>query len=285
MAPPSGPAKRKRPWTYGRVRAWVRRYVVGITTTWGRAFDLVFIGAVFVAVLALALESIEQYAVKYDAVFKLSEIFVGTIFVVEYAARIWAAGHKPRYLFSFWGVIDFLALLPFLFSGFGFAFLRAFRVLRIFAILKIGHYTKASQSLTDSLLQSRSKITVFLLAVVVLVVVLSFAMYTIEPETFHSVPEAMWWVIVTLTTVGYGDIVPQTLLGRALASLTMITAFGIIAVPTGIVAVEYGNVQSKRGRGVRCPRCARSRHPDDANYCATCGERLPELKEKERERR
>jgi len=270
------PAARRRPLTYGRVRAFVRRYVVGITTKWGRIFDLIFIGAVFLGITALVLESVKPFEARHHDALELSETVVGTIFVLEYAARIWVAGNKLRYLVSFWGLIDLAAILPFVFSGFGLAYLRAFRVLRIFAILKIGHYTYASQSLYESLVQSRSKILVFLLTVGVLVVVLSFAMYHLEPETFQSVPEAMWWVIVTLTTVGYGDIVPKTVLGKMLASLTMVTAFGIIAVPTGIVAVEYGNVRAREGKSLRCRRCARDRHTEDANYCATCGERLPE---------
>lgn len=275
-APPPATRARRRPLTLSRIKAFVRWHIVGIHTLSGRVMDLVFIAAVVVAIIALSLESVPSVVARYDPVLNGVETVVGSMFVVEYLLRIWVARYKLRYIFSFWGLIDLLAILPFLFRGFGLAYLRMFRVLRIFAILKISRYTRASSVLIHSLLESRTKVAVFLLTVVVLVCVIGFTMHAVEPQTFPTIPDAIWWTIVTITTVGYGDLVPVTLLGKTIAAFTMITAFGIIAVPTGIVAVEYGQAVRDARRTVKCPRCRRDDHEERANYCSTCGEALPE---------
>lgn len=267
--------QREKKLTYRRARAFTRRHIVGVQTTSGKVMDLVFIGAVFVGITALALESVPTIAQEWGATLMTVEQIVGVMFTLEYLARIWVARRKLRYMFSFWGVIDLVAILPFLFQGSGLAYLRLLRVLRIFAILKVTHYTQASSVLLKSLSESRSKILVFLLTVCVLVSIIGFTMHAIEPETFPTVPEAIWWTVVTITTVGYGDMVPATPLGKIIAGIAMITAFGIIAVPTGIVAAEYGTAQRQQKGKRPCPRCDRQLHEELANYCATCGERLP----------
>lgn len=236
--------------------------------------DVVFIGFVGLGVLALILDSVPSLAEKYGRALHGVEMFVGVMFVLEYLARIWSAAKRLQYIFSFWGLVDLVAIVPFVFQGFGLAYLRMLRVLRIFAILKVAHYTRASDVLALSLLHSRSKIAVFLLTVSVFVCVLGFTMYTVEPETFPTVPHALWWTIVTITTVGYGDYVPVTVLGKIIAGCAMVMAFGIIAVPTGIVAVEYGQAMRETTRGRACARCRRDQHLEPANYCATCGTAL-----------
>jgi voltage-gated potassium channel len=268
-------APRQKKLTLRRARAFTRRHIVGVQTTSGKVWDLVFIAAVFIGITALALESVPSVATEWAPVLMTIEQIVGSMFVVEYVARIWVARYKLRYIFSFWGIIDLVAILPFLFQGFGLAYLRLLRVLRIFAILKVTHYTQASTVLLKSLVESRSKILVFLLTVCVLVSIIGFTMHAIEPETFPTVPEAIWWTVVTITTVGYGDLVPATPLGKIIAGMAMVTAFGIIAVPTGIVAAEYGTAQRNMKSDRPCPRCVRQQHEESANYCATCGERLP----------
>jgi voltage-gated potassium channel len=257
-----------------RAKAFARWHLVGVHTTSGRIFDIALILVIAIGVLALILESVPSIAREHETALVVVEAIVGTVFVLEYALRFWVAPKKLAYVLSFWGLIDLLAIVPFLFRGFGFAYLRTLRVLRIFSILKIGKYTHASRMLVDSLMASRSKIGVFLLSVLVLVLVLSFTMHALEPESFPTVPDAIWWTIVTVTTVGYGDFVPHSLLGRMLASAAMITAFGIIAVPTGIVAAEYGDVRAGR-RKETCKECGRDSHDTDALYCAGCGTELP----------
>jgi len=256
-----------------RARAFLRWYCVSVHTRSGRVFDIVMIGVIFVGVAALIMESVPDFKAAWHAEMQVVEAVVGTVFVVEYLIRIWVARQKLRYMRSFWGVIDLLAIAPFFFQGFGFAYLRALRVLRVFTILKIAKYTQASRILIESLAASRSKIAVFLLAVFVLVILLAFLIHGIEPQTFPTVPDAMWWVVVTITTVGYGDLVPVTLPGKILAAGTMVTAFGIIAVPTGIVASEYGIARNAR-RVVPCFRCGRDSHDSDAEFCAGCGNKL-----------
>ncbi|MCP4504037.1 MAG: ion transporter [Deltaproteobacteria bacterium] len=265
---------RRRHPNISRLRAFVRYHIVGINTVSGRIFDVLIIAMIFLAIGALILESMPEMA-AFKSKLHVVEILVGAIFVIEYSARVWTARKPSVYIFSFWGIVDLLAIVPFVFQGFGFPFLRVLRVLRIFAILKVVEYTSASESLMLSLVASRNKIFVFLLSVTVLVLVIAFTMNLVEPQMFPTVPDAIWWTIVTITTVGYGDMVPVTFLGKTIASLTMLTAFGIIAVPTGVVAVEFQRAQVKKD-GILCGRCKKNWHEGDANYCSRCGETLPE---------
>lgn len=272
-------ARQHRPTRPGRIRAWLRHYVIGISTRSGRIVDLVIIGMIILAVVALILESVPAYNARWGNVFHFVELLAGLVFVFEYIARVWTASNALRYMRSFWGIVDLLAILPLLLSGLDLQFLRTFRLLRVFSILKVVGYTKASATLLDSLVQARTKIGVFLFAVCVLVLIISFTMYLLEPDKFTTIPEAIWWTIVTITTVGYGDYVPDSFLGKVLAAFTMLTAFGIIAVPTGIIAVEIRN-QGKREEKllsvhhVRCRRCGQDEHLTDARYCRRCAEPL-----------
>ncbi|MFZ9887653.1 MAG: ion transporter [Myxococcota bacterium] len=251
----------------------MRYFIVGTATRSGRIADVVLIFCIAIGVMALILESIPEFMQQHHSALRLVERGVGIVFVGEYALRLWVARRKRDYIFSFWGVVDLLAVLPFVFQGFDLAYFRLFRVLRIFSILKVGHYMSAASLLLDSLAASHTKIGVFLFTVSVLVLVLAFTMHEVEPQTFRTIPDAIWWVVVTITTVGYGDLVPVTALGRLIAGVAMIVAFGIIAVPTGIVAAEY-NLQLQGRSSSACGGCGRNRHDKDAQYCASCGKRL-----------
>ena len=258
----------------GRVKAFVRYYIVGLSTAWGRLFDLLFIGAVLLAIGTLIVESVPVYAAAYGHILDVVEWCVVGVFIAEYAMRVWVARKKLRYIFSLWGLIDLLAIVPTFFAGFDLAYLRALRALRIFTILKFARFTHASDTLFHSLRNSTEKISVFVFVVAILMLVLSITEYTIEPQTFPTIPHALWWTVVTVTTVGYGDYVPVTVWGRILAGAAMVISFGIIAVPTGIVAAEFS--QGRRRR-LLCPRCSKSDHDVGARYCAACGVELPDV--------
>jgi voltage-gated potassium channel len=203
------------------------------------------------------------------------------VFSLEYFLRIWVYGRPIKYIFSFFGIIDLLAALPtyfsMLFVGTQYlATIRALRLLRVFRILKLTKYTQAGSLIVKALHASRQKIVVFLYAVVILVILIGSLMYTVEgaENGFTSIPKSIYWGIVTLTTVGYGDISPQTELGQFLASLVMIMGYAIIAVPTGIVSAEMlkGDIEDYK----ICNHCKSMSHAKDAHYCKICGHQLPE---------
>jgi voltage-gated potassium channel len=205
------------------------------------------------------------------------ECFFTIVFSLEYVARLCSAPRRLRYAASFYGLVDLVSVLPTylsLFLGGAQALLtiRALRLLRVFRVLKLGSYTSQAGLLRQALSRSREKITVFLAVVVILVIVLGSLMYLLEGPShgFTSIPRSVYWAIVTLTTVGYGDITPRTVAGQMLASLVMILGYGIIAVPTGIVTVELSRATSGPGRA--CSRCGLPDLEADARYCRRCGE-------------
>ena len=236
------------------------------------------------------LESVQEIDVKYHEILYVGEWIITIFFSIEYIARIIAVKKPRAYIFSFYGIIDFLSTIPlylsFIFAGSSFLLsLRAFRLLRVFRILKITRYIGEATKLRKALINSRIKIFVFLFAVIVIAVIAGTLMYIIEgPEHgFKSIPISIYWCIVTLTTVGFGDIAPSTPLGQLLATVIMILGYGIIAVPTGIVSAEYTksidktNVLGKDYVHVNtqaCPNCGAERHRDDAKFCHKCGEAL-----------
>lgn len=200
---------------------------------------------------------------------------------MEYIARIWSHPKPLKYIFSFYGIIDFMAIIPtyldLIFAGaMSLAVIRGLRLLRIFRILKITRYSKEGSIIVEALKASRVKILVFLFAVIVVVLIIGTLMYLIEGEEggFTSIPAGIYWAIVTLTTVGFGDITPVTTLGKFIASFVMIMGYGVIAVPTGIVTFEIASsikaVREKRN----CDHCGQGIHEADANYCKSCGEKL-----------
>jgi voltage-gated potassium channel len=229
------------------------------------------------------LESVESIDKKYHNVLNISEWVITILFTVEYFARIICIKKPSTYIFSFYGVIDFLATIPkyvsiFLVGSHALVALRALRLLRVFRILKLARYLGASIGLLAALKASRIKISVFLFSVIVLTIILGTIMYLVEGPVngFTSIPRSMYWAIVTLTTVGYGDIAPQTPFGQFIASLVMILGYGIIAVPTGIVTAEITktDVHKSTINTQHCSNCSAENHLNASKYCHNCGEKL-----------
>ena len=247
----------------------------------GRMFDVLLIWAIMLSVFAVMLDSVEEVAVQWGGALRAAEWVFTVLFTVEYGLRIACVRRPSRYIFSFYGVIDLLAILPtyvgvlFPQTHF-FLVIRALRLLRVFRVLKLARYVEASGLLLRALRASRVKILVFMYFVITLVVVIGAVMYVVEgaENGFTSIPRSVYWAIVTLTTVGYGDISPQTALGQMLASLVMILGYGIIAVPTGIVTAELSRDVTREVSTVACPSCSLEGHAPDATYCKHCGSKL-----------
>lgn len=261
------------------IRLILHEVIFGTDTSWGKRFDVVLLWAIVISLVAIMLESVPDIRQKHgDILFILEWIFTG-IFTLEYLMRVWVT-HKPKaYVFSFFGVIDFLAVAPTYISLFVagshiLSVIRAIRLLRVFRILKLARYIKGAQLIGAGLNASKEKILVFLTAVVTLVVILGTLMYMIEggENGFDSIPRSIYWAVVTLTTVGYGDIAPGTVLGQFVASLIMILGYSIIAVPTGIVSAEMNRASKDDSRA--CLRCGETSHYDTARFCHKCGERI-----------
>lgn len=263
-----------------RQRLW--RVIFQADTPAGRAFDIALIVAIVASVLTVMIESVAHIRAEHGRLLRGIEWGFTGLFTIEYLLRLTCVRRPLRYATSFFGIIDLMAILPTYLSLFipgaeTLLVVRFLRVLRIFRVLKLTEYLRESRVLSDALWASRRKIGVFLLSVLTLLTVVSALMYLIEGEEngFVDIPTSLYWAVVTLTTVGFGDIAPKTPVGRALASLVMITGYGIIAVPTGIVTVEL----TRAGRGTpsreSCPACGRTDHDADARYCKQCGARLP----------
>lgn len=227
------------------------------------------------------LESVSSIKQEYGNVLRIIEWIITIIFSIEYLARIFSSPLPARYVFSFWGIIDLLAVAPtylslFIAGSHYLMVIRGLRLLRIFRILKLARFLGEAEILAKALKASSHKIIVFLGTVLSLVIILGTLMYLIEgPEHgFTSIPISIYWAIVTLTTVGYGDITPMTVLGKALASFVMILGYSIIAVPTGIITVSLSEATKKQGKGSRCRRCNSTNHQNDAAFCRVCGEKL-----------
>jgi voltage-gated potassium channel len=247
----------------------------------GKSFDLVLIYVILLSVLAVVLESIPSIAETYGSTLHLFEWAITLIFTLEYIARIWTHPKPLQYIFSFYGIIDFLAIIPtyldvILAGAMTLSVIRGLRLLRIFRIMKITRYSKEGRIIIEALKAARVKILVFLFAVVVVVLVIGSLMYLIEGEDsgFTSIPAGIYWAIVTLTTVGYGDITPVTLLGKTIASFVMVIGYGIIAVPTGIVTFEIASAVRHQKEIRECEHCGHHKHEADANYCKSCGEKI-----------
>ncbi|GAB4025190.1 ion transporter [Spirosoma gilvum] len=251
--------------------------------TWaGRAFDVTLLFLILFSVMAVILESIPSLARAYGLVFDQIEWVFTVLFTVEYVLRIISIRQPLRYITSFFGLVDLLAILPsyltlFMLGAPEFATVRILRLLRVFRILKLGEYTAAASVLAYSLRESRAKITVFFVAILALVVTLGAMMYVVEGRSngFESIPLSIYWAVITITTVGYGDIVPSTPMGKFIATIIMLLGYVIIAVPTGIVAVSLTTASKKQEISTQaCPNCGRQGHDPDAVYCKYCGAQL-----------
>ncbi|MBN2111215.1 MAG: ion transporter [Methanosarcinaceae archaeon] len=251
----------------------------------GKDFDLLLIVSILLSVFVVMLDSIGSMRMVYGQLIYELEWFFTILFTIEYVLRIICVRDRTKYILSPFGIVDLVSIVPTYLSLFlpGSQFLlviRVLRVLRVFRVLKLVQYVSEAEMLSRALRASRQKITIFLFTVLTLVVILGSLMYLIEGEEngFTSIPTSIFWAIVTLTTVGFGDIVPQTPLGRILASVIMILGYSIIAVPTGIVTSEisFASIEErKRNKPERtCVSCGYSDHDTDALFCKRCGKRL-----------
>lgn len=257
-------------------------------TPLGKLFDIVLIFLIVLSVILVMLESVKEVDQHYHRILLTLEWVVTIFFTLEYIARLISIRKPWKYVFSLYGIIDFVSTIPlylsYILAGSQVLLaVRAFRLLRIFRILKLVKFMGEASQLKAALKASRAKIAVFIYVVLILSVMMGTLMYLIESDEagFTSIPRSIYWTIVTLTTVGYGDIAPQTNVGQLLATIIMILGYGIIAVPTGIVTVEF----SKHAKGAKgkslvhtntqaCPSCSAEGHRDDATNCYKCGELL-----------
>lgn len=251
----------------------------------GKLFDILLIVFIIASVLVIMFDSVGWLHQKYGEIFYFVEWFFTLIFTIEYILRLVSTRHPVRYFFSFFGIIDLLSIIPtylglFVDGAHNLLVIRILRILRIFRVLKLVRYTQQAQLLMSAVAGSRHKIAVFFFFITTVLVVFGSLMYVLEgPENgFDNIPAGIYWAIVTLTTVGYGDIVPQTAPGRFVASLIMLTGYSIIAVPTGIFTSELGRaVKKQKQRDQRtCTTCALVGHTHDALYCRKCGHQLDE---------
>jgi len=255
--------------------------IFGTHTRAGRAFDIALIIAIITSLLVLILESLPSVMTEWSRELRYIEYTFTAIFTVEYLLRLYCSPKPKSYATSFYGVVDLLAILPtylaIFFPGASFmGVVRLLRVMRIFRILKLVRYLQDSNILLRSLLMARRKILIFFSTVGILVTIFGALIFVIEgPHNgFTSIPKSIYWAIVTITTVGYGDMVPQTHLGKAIASLTMLLGYSILAVPTGIITAELSNEMNAHKQLVKCPNCNRSGHDSDAMHCKHCGSEL-----------
>jgi len=267
----------------------------------GKWFDVLLLVFILLSIVLVMLESVTSIDQKYHDILYLGEWIVTILFSIEYILRIVSVKKPFKYIFSFFGVIDFLSTIPmyltFLFGGAqALVTLRALRLLRVFRILKLARYLGASNQLKDSIIASRVKILVFLFAVMVSSIIFGTIMYLVEGEAngFTNIPKSVYWCIVTLTTVGFGDIAPQTALGQFITTIIMILGYGIIAVPTGIVSAEYVKSSNKAAKNEAekqinhilpvekdvqlnsqcCMNCLAEKHQDNSKFCYKCGCKL-----------
>ncbi|MEO9869581.1 ion transporter [Ekhidna sp.] len=267
-----------------KLRKKLFEVVFGTDTRAGKLFDIVLLWAIVLSVLSVMLESVSEIKERFGYALFISEWLFTILFTIEYTLRLTITAKPKKYAFSFLGIVDLLALLPTYLTlvvagGSYLVVIRSIRLLRIFRILKLGRYLREASVLSNALSASRHKILVFLGAVVTLVMIMGTLMYMIEggESGFTSIPRSIYWAIVTVTTVGYGDIAPQTVFGQFVASALMLMGYAIIAVPTGIVTTELANAEKEKKESEAkraCSECGKSGHERDAVYCKYCSAKL-----------
>jgi len=243
-----------------------------------KLFDVVLLWFILISVIVVIIESIPEIHLQFFEIFYAVEWAFTILFTIEYLLRIWSSPKPLKYIFSFWGLIDLLAILPtylelFIVGYHYFLIVRVFRLLRVFRILKLVRFNQEAQVLVNALKSSYYKISIFLMAVISIVTLMGTLMYVVEGSEsgFNSIPQSIYWAIVTVTTVGFGDIVPQTVIGKLLSSVAMIMGYAIIAVPTGIITVELS--RSNKNQKRICANCS-SGNPPNSHYCNQCGNLL-----------
>lgn len=248
----------------------------------GKIFDIILLVCILSSIIVVMLDSVQTLKARYGPVFYALEWFFTIIFTIEYILRLICIKRPRKYVFSVLGMIDLLAIIPSYLSivvsgAQSLLVLRALRLLRIFRIFRLVHFLSEMQFLSLAIKNSLRKISIFILVVLTTVVILGSIIYLVEGEEhgFTSIPQSVYWAIVTITTVGYGDIAPVTPLGQLIASFIMLLGYGIIAVPTGIITTEMAiAARSKRQGNQACPSCSREGHDEDAKFCKFCGHRL-----------
>lgn len=261
-----------------KLKSKLYKIIFGTESFFGKTFDLVLLIVILFSIIAVMLETVPRFSLKYHAFFRISEWIITGLFTIEYLLRIWILKKPWKYIFSFFGFIDLLSLLPTYLGLFfaikhSLAIIRSLRFIRIFRILNLPSYSLAGNLIWESLKSSRQKIVVFLVGVVVIIFVMGTLMYLIEgPENgFANIPESIYWAVVTITTVGYGDIAPQTNVGKLLSMLLMLTGYAVIAVPTGIVTSSL--IKNRETKKRVCPNC-QAKNDDDAKFCNQCGGKI-----------
>lgn len=266
-----------------KIQHKLNEIIFGTDTPAGQFFDIVLLICIVLSVLLVLLESVAEVASVHKTTFYYLEWVFSIFFLIEYILRIYCSPNRWKYILSFWGFIDLLAVMPIFIilfaSGLQYLFsVRLLRLMRVFRILKLGQHFHAAQHLSRALTASSHKISVFILGVFTLVIILGSAMYVIEGgrNGFENIPLSIYWSIVTITTVGYGDIVPQTVLGKVIASFIMLLGYGIIAVPTGIITAELNREERRKAitEPVKCNKCKSVSQDTAANFCSHCGTAL-----------
>lgn len=245
----------------------------------GKVFDVILLIAILASIILVMLESVAHIDKEYHNALYIGEWIITILFSIEYILRIISIKKPLNYVFSFYGIIDLLSTIPMYLSFFfmgsqGLVALRALRLLRVFRILKLARYIGASNKLLLALKASRAKIAVFLFFVLIVCIILGTIMYMVEgaENGFTNIPKSIYWAIVTLTTVGFGDIAPQTALGQLIASAIMILGYSIIAIPTGIVSAEITKSDKELETNTQaCPTCLKENHKKNATFCYNCG--------------
>ena len=247
----------------------------------GKTFDVALLVAIVGSIAAVVLESVAPIRERYGTALRVAEWVFTVLFTIEYVLR-WISVRQPwRYALSFYGIVDLLAVLPtylsLLFAGaHALIVIRALRLLRVFRVFKVARYLGELTALVNAVRATRAKITVFLLTVLTLALILGTIMYVVEgaESGFDSIPRAAYWAIVTITTVGYGDIAPRTIIGQVVAAAAMVLGYSLIIIPTGIFSVELVAATRARITTQSCPECAKEGHDQDAVHCKICGAKL-----------
>jgi voltage-gated potassium channel len=265
-----------------RLRSRLSIIILEADTPAGKAFDVTLLCAIALSVIAVMLESVNSFALRFGEELRLVEWIFTVLFTIEYGLRLYCVERPSRYAHSFFGIVDLLAILPSYLSlvvpgSQSLLVIRALRLLRIFRIFKLERFLSEANVLLTALRAGSRKVAVFLGTVLVLVAILGSAMYIIEGEEhgFDNIPLSMYWAVVTMTTVGYGDLTPQTPLGRLLSTVVMVIGYSIIAIPTGIVTSEIIQAGRKPVTTRHCPHCLTEGHEMNARYCKDCAEELP----------
>jgi voltage-gated potassium channel len=254
--------------------------IFGTETHLGRLFDVVLLYMILTSILLVMLESVQSISSQYEELFYILEWLFTIFFSIEFLLRLWISRKPSNYLFSFFGLVDLMAVIPtyltlFYTGGSYLIVIRAVRLLRVFRILKLSRQLSESRVLVKALISGRHKILVFLGGVLTLVIIMGTLMYLIEGSEngFDSIPRSIYWAIVTTTTVGYGDIYPVTVLGQILAATLMLMGYAIIAVPTGIISSELNKTSHQKAykKKVKCSSCGKQKHTPKSEYCSRCG--------------